>query len=73
MCCMMMHAMDHSGHAQATRGDAPLDILQRRFALGEISPEQFEEMKGVLGLATSSASQGQVTGPGRGPVAEHHR
>lgn len=71
MCCMMMHAMDHSGHAQASHGEAPLDILKRRFALGEISPEQFEEMKGVLGLPASSASQGPGTGPG--PVAEHHR
>ncbi len=73
MCCMMMHAMDHSEHVQASHGEAPLDILQRRFALGEISAQEFEEMKGVLGLGTSSTSQGQGTGSGRSPVAEHHR
>jgi len=73
MCCMMMHAMDHSGHDKASHGEAPLDILQRRFALGEVSPEQFEEMKAILGLSTSTASLGQSTGPGKGPIAEHHR
>ncbi len=27
------------------RGETPLDILERRFALGEINKEQFEEAK----------------------------
>lgn len=53
----MMHGMNHSQHdAQATTANAPaqneslLDILKRRYALGEINLEQFEEMKRVLGL-----------------------
>ncbi|HSB90258.1 MAG TPA: SHOCT domain-containing protein [Anaerolineales bacterium] len=47
--------MDHEqGHVDATRPEGspgnPLEILQRRYALGEISTEQFEEMKRVLGM-----------------------
>lgn len=74
MCCMMMHAMDHQGdlghsghdsqtaHASTPQNESLLDILKRRYALGEITREQFEEMKSVLGFqATSSAS----------PSAEH--
>ncbi len=30
------------------RKDAPLDILQKRFATGEISKEQYEEHKKIL-------------------------
>lgn len=60
MCRMMMHAMDHSAHSAPTAaggplGESPLDILRRRCALGEISRDQFEEMKQVLGVATESA------------------
>lgn len=52
MCCMM-HAMDHSAHnaqptASAAGNEPVLDILKRRYALGEIGREQFEEMKRVL-------------------------
>ncbi len=56
MCCMM-HEMDHSGHnAQPNAMNSPqqneslFDILKRRYALGEISLAQFEEMKRVLGV-----------------------
>jgi uncharacterized membrane protein len=64
MCMMcMMHAMDHSGHdAQAMPASAPhaegeslLDILKRRYALGEINREQFEEMRRVLNLGATEA------------------
>jgi hypothetical protein len=59
MCCMM-HGMDHSAHSAPTAAggplrESPIDILSRRYALGEISREQFEEMKQVLGMATESA------------------
>ncbi len=64
MMCMMMHAMDHSGHdAPATptstphaQGESLLDILKRRYALGEINREQFEEMRRVLSLGASEMS-----------------
>jgi uncharacterized membrane protein len=61
MCCMMMHAMDHSEHdTQMTHSNVPQneslqDILKRRYALGEITREQFEEMKRVLDLPDAPA------------------
>jgi len=61
MCCMMMHAMDHSAHANSTtvaggpQEESLRDILRRRYALGEISREQYEEMKEVLGLTPDNA------------------
>ncbi len=60
MMCMMMHAMDHSGHnvsatpANAPQNESPLDILKRRYALSEITREQFEEMKRVLGFSAAT-------------------
>ena len=65
MCCMMMHAMDHSAHETQSMPSNPpheeplLGILKRRYALGEITREQFEEMKRVLGITDT------------GPAAEH--
>ena len=61
MCCMMMHAMDHAAHTSPTtvtggpQKESLHDILRRRYALGEISREQFEEMKQVLGVTPESA------------------
>ncbi len=58
MCCMM-HAMDHSDHNSQTtsvpQSESLLDILKRRYALGEITLQQFEEMKRVLGLPEGAA------------------
>lgn len=60
MCCMMMHAMDHAAHNSPTTAnggpqeESLHDILRRRYALGEISGVQFEEMKQALGLTADS-------------------
>lgn len=71
MCCMMMHAMDHSAHASSTtvaggpQEESLHDILRRRYALGEISREQYEEMKQVLGATPDNAD------PSRAGHAHH--
>ena len=55
--CMMHMMMDHGGHdmqehqASAPLQESLLEILKRRYALGEINLEQFQEMQRVLGLA----------------------
>jgi uncharacterized membrane protein len=48
--------MDHASHPNPAvqAGDEPLlDILKRRYALGEIDHDQFAEMKRVLGVEES--------------------
>jgi len=65
MCCMMGHQMDHEAAAEgpshhSDRPETLLDVLQRRYALGEISRDQFEEMKRVLGLGAGSAAGAPV-------------
>lgn len=60
-CCMMMHTMDCSermGPMTSVRRqeDSLLDILRHRYASGEISREQYDEMKRVLDI-------GQESGP----------
>ena len=71
MCCMLMHAMDHPAHGSSTtvaggpQEESLRDILRRRFALGEISREQFEEMKQVLGVTPEN-----IDPPGAGH--SHH-
>lgn len=54
--CMLMHGMDHSEHntqtaaTSAPESESLLDILKRRYALGEITREQFEEMRRMLAV-----------------------
>jgi len=59
---MMMHTMDHSAHnaPASAQSESLLDILKRRYALGEITREQFEEMKRVLGVSDAT------------PIHAHH-
>jgi uncharacterized membrane protein len=60
--CFMMHAMDHStqateqGHSRPAVGESLPEILERRYALGEITREQLREMKIVLGLTRDAAT-----------------
>lgn len=61
MLCMLMHAMGHSDHAQAPRPEGLFEILRRRYAVGEITAEQFEEMKRVLGLAGTGEAGARPT------------
>ncbi len=58
MCCMMGHPMDHEAQTHnsaqpSQQTETLLDVLRRRYALGEISRDQFEAMKSVLGLSAS--------------------
>lgn len=67
MMCMMGHTMDHTAHtnpaAQAGSRDEPLlDILKRRYALGEIDQDQFAEMKRVLGVEESPETHSMHAG-----------
>ncbi len=60
MCMMqMMRGSDHSAHATATGGlqmESLLDSLKRRYALGEITREQFQEMKHLLGESDAGST-----------------
>ena len=52
--------MDHGGEmersAKAAGGPEPLlEVLRRRYALGEITQDQLEAMKGALGLTDGKA------------------
>ncbi len=53
---MMLHGQPHMRHWGSRlgpwQGESNLDILQRRYSQGEITKEQFEEMKRELGPAT---------------------
>jgi len=75
MCCMTGHTMDHDmGGARpvaaaAAQPESLLSILQRRFAQGEISGDQFAEMKRVLGIGPAAETVG-VTSNAWG--SEHH-
>lgn len=64
MWCMLMHLMGHSDHQHqdahsgaAGVQEAPLEVLKRRFALGEITRQQFDEMSQVLVRADRFVSE----------------
>lgn len=63
---MLMPGMQHAGHdAQqpaAAQLESLLDVLKRRYALGEIDQAQFVEMKRVLGLPDGVAQQARAGG-----------
>jgi uncharacterized membrane protein len=39
----MMHDMEHDSHSEAA-----IEILNRRFAAGEITKDQYEDMRRIL-------------------------
>lgn len=45
-CCM---AHDHGTHAPGPQGSAPIEIARQRLARGEITVEEFETIRRVLG------------------------
>ncbi len=40
----------------AQQGESLLEILKRRYALGEITREQFEELKRTLGVSEANSA-----------------
>ncbi len=38
--------------------ESPLDLLKRRYALGEITREQFEELKRTVGVPDTNSANG---------------
>jgi len=77
MCCMMGHGIDHGGEQHGSSGeggqrDSLLEVLRRRYAAGEISRDQLEEMKAVLGLPSGTAVGAAAAGSGNPWEAEHH-
>lgn len=58
----MMNSMCHSGHGAhamswcAQQDESLPEILKRRYALGEITREQFEELKRTLGVSDASTA-----------------
>jgi hypothetical protein len=66
--------MDHGGETQKTAGEGEslVDVLQRRYALGEITQGQLDEMKAVLGLSDGKAV-GAAAGSSNLWEPEHHR
>jgi hypothetical protein len=56
----MGHEMSHEDETAKSHGgggqpESLLDVLRRRYALGEISHDQLEDMKRVLGLSAGEA------------------
>ena len=63
MMCMMPHMMAHSEHNDAYANasePSPFDILKRRYALGEITREQFKEMMQVLSTAETESAPHEI-------------
>ncbi len=58
----MMEAMCGSGRGMcampnmAGHGESTLELLKRRYALGEITREQFEELKRTLGVVEANSA-----------------
>jgi hypothetical protein len=76
MCCMMSHGMNHGGETERAAGEGGqreplLDVLQRRYALGEITRDQLAELKAVLGLSDGTAV-GAAAGRSNPWEAVHH-
>ena len=76
MCCMMSHGMDHGGETKGSavgggQHESLADVLRRRYALGEITQVQLEEMMAVLGLSEPKAV-GAAAGGSNPWEAEHH-
>jgi len=65
----MMHEMTHGDHemqpspASAPQNESLLDILKRRYALGELTQSQFEQMRRTLGLSNGSAEPAAALSP----------
>lgn len=61
MMCCMLHDMIHGDHemqpgsTSVPQQESLLDILKRRYALGELTQAQFEEMRRTLGLSGGAA------------------
>lgn len=82
MCCMtpspapgagVGHETDHGGgedkaSVEGRRTDSLLDVLRRRYAEGEISRDQLDEMKRVLELSDDRA----VEAGGSAWATPHH-
>lgn len=62
---MLMGHADHGGHdmsehrTSAPQQESLLDILRRRYVMGEIRLEQFQEMQRALGLVPAATDHGQ--------------
>ena len=48
MLLFWIFAIPYNIPGQRNRKDSPLDILQRRFALGEITADEYQERKQIL-------------------------
>lgn len=64
---MCMHSMSHQDHAahsdsaHSVREESPLDIIKRRYASGEISKEQFAQLRHDLAAdASPPGSSGHI-------------